>query len=72
MTMQDWAEQFEGMLKLSRKEVLTHAGSISAEIAQKHALCEFEKFRIRQDQEFLSDFDRILLAGPETPIDMKE
>ena len=63
MTMQDWAEQFEGLLKLSRKEVLTNAGSISAEIAQKHALCEFEKFRVRQDQEFLSDFDRILLCG---------
>ena len=65
MTMQDWAEQFEGLLKLSRKDVLTNAGSISAEIAQKHALCEFEKFRVRQDQEFLSDFDRILLGGAE-------
>ena len=63
MTMQDWAEQFEGLLRLSRKEVLTNAGSISAEIAQKHALCEFEKFRVRQDQQFLSDFDRILLGG---------
>ena len=65
MTMQDWTEQFEGLLKLSRKDVLTNAGSISAEIAQKHALCEFEKFRVRQDQEFLSDFDRILLGGAE-------
>ena len=63
MTMQDWTEQFEGLLRLSRKEVLTNAGSISAEIAQKHALCEFEKFRVRQDQQFLSDFDRILLDG---------
>ena len=63
MTMQDWTEQFEGLLRLSRKEVLTNAGSISAEIAQKHALCEFEKFRVRQDQQFLSDFDRILLGG---------
>ena len=63
MTMQDWAEQFEGLLRLSRKEVLTNAGSISAEIAQKHALCEFEKFRVRQDQQFLSDFDRVLLSG---------
>lgn len=63
MTMQDWAEQFEGLLRLSRKEVLANAGSISAEIAQKHALCEFEKFRVRQDQQFLSDFDRVLLSG---------
>lgn len=60
MTMQDWAEQFEGVLKLSRRDVLTHAGTISAEIAQKHALCEYEKFRIRQDQEYISDFDKVL------------
>lgn len=60
MTMQDWAEQFEGLLRLSRFEVLTNAGTISAEIAQKHALCEYEKFRIRQDQEYISDFDKVL------------
>jgi len=61
MTMQDWAEQFEGVLRLSRREVLTNAGKISMEIAQQHALCEFEKFRIRQDREYLSDFDKVLV-----------
>ena len=38
MTMEDWAEQFEGVLRLSRKEILTNAGSISAKIAERHAL----------------------------------
>ena len=33
MTMEDWAEQFEGILRLSKKEILTNAGSISAKIA---------------------------------------
>lgn len=30
MTMEDWAEQFEGVLRLSRKDILNHAGTISA------------------------------------------
>ena len=69
MTMEDWAEQFEGVLRLSRKEILTNAGSISAKIAEQHALNEFEKYRIVQDQLYQSDFDRILLeeAAPSLP-----
>ncbi len=61
MTLEDWAEQFEGILKLSKKEILTHAGTISAKIAEQHALSEFEKYRVRQDQLYQSDFDRMLL-----------
>ena len=60
MTMEDWAEQFEGILRLSKKEILTNAGTISAKIAEQHALSEFEKFRIRQDRLYQSDFDRML------------
>ena len=63
MTMEDWAEQFEGVLRLSRKEILTNAGSVSAKIAEQHALSEFEKYRIVQDQLYQSDFDRILLEA---------
>ncbi len=61
MTMEDWAEQFEGILKLSKKEILTHAGTISARIAEQHALSEFEKYRVKQDRMYQSDFDRMLL-----------
>ena len=60
MTMEDWAQQFEGLLRLSKKEILTNAGSISAQIAEKHALSEFEKYRVRQDQLYQSDFDKVL------------
>lgn len=65
MTMEDWAEQFEGILRLSKKEILTHAGTISAKIAEQHALSEFEKYRVRQDQLYQSDFDRMLLEMEE-------
>ena len=61
MTMEDWGKQFEAMLSLSQKEILTDAGTISAEIAKQHAETEFEKYRVKQDQVFASDFDRFLL-----------
>ena len=61
MTMEDWGKQFEGVLRLSQKEILTNAGTISAEIAKQHAEVEFEKYRVKQDQVFASDFDRFLL-----------
>ncbi len=66
MTMEDWAEQFEGLLRLSRKELLTDAGTISAEIARQHALSEFEKYRLRQDRLYQSDFDKALLGEADT------
>ena len=62
MTMEDWAEQFEGILRLSKKEILTNAGSISAKIAEEHALTEFEKYRVKQDKLYQSDFDKIRLG----------
>ena len=62
MTMEDWAEQFEGILRLSKKEILTNAGSISAKIAEEHALTEFEKYRVKQDKLYQSDFDKILMG----------
>jgi hypothetical protein len=62
MTMEDWAKQFEGVLQLSRKEILTHAGSITARMAQEHALSEFAKYRVKQDQLYQSDFDKVLLG----------
>ena len=58
-------EQFEGILRSSKKEILTHAGTISAKIAEQHAMSEFEKYRIRQDQLYQSDFDRVLLEMEE-------
>ena len=62
MTMEDWDEQFEGILRLSKKEILTNAGSISAKIAEEHALTEFEKYRVKQDKLYQSDFDKILIG----------
>lgn len=61
MTMEDWSKQFEDILRLSQKEILTNAGTISAKIAKQHAESEFEKYRVKQDHLFESDFDRFML-----------
>jgi len=58
MTMEDWALHLDRILQADGHELLTNAGRISAEIAQNHALSEFEKYRIVQDKLFESDFDK--------------
>jgi hypothetical protein len=60
MTMEAWADHLDIILKADGNELLTNAGSISAEIAKAHAESEFEKYRVRQDRLFSSDFDRFL------------
>ncbi|WP_409969185.1 virulence RhuM family protein [Bengtsoniella intestinalis] len=48
MYMSDWIETLDGFLKLSKHEILTHAGSISAKTAEKKAKEEYQKFRTLQ------------------------
>jgi len=57
MTMEDWAKRLDLFLKADDREVLQDNGKITHEIAKEFAENEFEKFRIRQDQLFMSDFD---------------
>ncbi len=61
MSMEDWAKRLDGFLEFNGNEILTGPGKISAEEAKLHAETEFEKFRPRQDRQFVSDFDRYLL-----------
>jgi len=62
MTMEDWAKRLDLFLEYDDRAVLKDAGKISAEIAQNKAESEFEKYRIVQDQLFLSDFDKMILG----------
>lgn len=47
MYMEDWIKKLDDFLKLSGKELLTHAGSISAEVAKLKADKEYDKFKER-------------------------
>ena len=58
MYMKDWIEKLNAFLKFSEYEILTNAGSISHEVALALATKEYEKFRVIQDREYVSDFDR--------------
>ena len=60
MTMADWEERLDGFLTLFDHELLRDAGRVSAELAKEHALTQFEKYRVKQDALYESDFDRFL------------
>lgn len=47
MYMKDWIQKLDDFLKLSGKELLNHAGCISAEVAKLKANEEYDKFRER-------------------------
>ena len=59
MTMEDWATRLDAFLDLDDRQILDSAGHISKAQADEHALSEFEKFRIIQDRNYVSDFDRL-------------
>lgn len=58
MKMKDWVDKLDAFLQFNDYSVLKNAGTISAEIAKKLANDQYEKFRVRQDSEYESDFDR--------------
>jgi hypothetical protein len=66
MTMMDWAEQLDLVLKASKYEILDNLGKISAQIAKEHAENEFEKYRVIQDKLFKSDYDEFLSLEDES------
>ena len=61
MTMKDWIEVLDGFTKMSRQDILTNAGKISAEIAQKKALAEYETYKTKAIDE-LSEVEKQFIA----------
>lgn len=60
MTMADWSSLLQRYMDLNKRPILPDSGSVSHEQAVKKALAEYDKFRIIQDREIMSDFDRQL------------
>jgi hypothetical protein len=58
MSMQDWVEQTNQFLMNNRRKVLDGKGKISHDIAMQKAEKKYEVFRVRQDREYVSEFDR--------------
>lgn len=61
ITMEDWANRIDKYLLSDDLDVLKNAGKISHDIACDKALTEFEKYRLKQDKLFSSDFDKFIL-----------
>jgi len=60
MTMEDWAKKINAFLQFNEKDLLTNAGKVSHAIAKEFAESEFEKYRVKQDKLFQSDFDKLI------------
>ena len=60
MTMADWRDVLGRYLELNDRGLLPDAGSVTHEQAEEKAFTEYEKFRVIQDREILSDFDHQL------------
>ena len=60
MTMEDWSSRIDKFLLADDRDILKDAGKISHEIAYDKALTEFEKYRIKQDKLYKSDFDLLI------------
>ena len=65
MYMKDWVQKLDDFLKLSGKELLNHAGSISAEVAKLKADTEYNKFKERSlerlspvEIDFIENFEK--------------
>jgi hypothetical protein len=56
--MVDWVAKLDAFLAFNEYEVLTNAGSVSAEVAKRLAEDRYATFRIQQDRRFESDFER--------------
>ena len=60
MYMEDWKNEVENALKVFHYEVIEGKGKISHKQAVEKAENEYEKYKVIQDKNYVSDFDRLL------------
>lgn len=67
MTMKEWSERLDAFLSFNERDVLTHAGTMQAAVAEKLALGRYEEFdtqrreaeRVAADREDLAELEMI-------------
>lgn len=67
ISMKQWKEKLELFLQLNEYNILHDNGKIKREIADALALSEYEKYRVVQDQNYLSDFDELIEFSKNKP-----
>lgn len=58
MKMTDWITKLDAFLQFNEYDILKNAGKVSHEVAKKLAEKEYSKFRVIQDKNFESDFEK--------------
>ena len=58
--MSNWKNEVENALKVFHYEVLERKGKISHKQAVNKAESEYEKYKVIQDKNYISDFDKLL------------
>jgi hypothetical protein len=58
MKMTDWITKLDAFLQFNEYQVLSNAGSVSAEVAKRLAEEHYATFRVQQDKHFESDFEK--------------
>lgn len=61
--MEDWAKRLDMFLNFNEYPILTNAGKVSGEVAKRFAETEYSKFRVIQDREYKSDFNKLIDAS---------
>ena len=60
MNMKDWDAYLQQFLEISDYPILTDSGKVSMLEAKLKAEAEYDKFRVIQDQSYVSDFDQMI------------
>lgn len=60
LTMNEWVKKLDDFLEFNAYVVLENFGKTRRDSAEKHAIQEYEKFRVVQDIEYKSDFDKVV------------
>ena len=58
MRMQDWVEKLDAFLEFNEYAILHNPGRVSHEVATRLAQEEYDHFRIEQDRNYMSDFEK--------------
>ncbi len=58
MHMQDWVQKLDAFLEFNEYDILHNPGKVSHEVATRLAQEEYDHFRIEQDRNYLSDFEK--------------
>ncbi len=58
MSMNDWITKLDSFLQFNEYDLMENLGIISREVANSLAIEEYEKYRVIQDDNYVSDFDK--------------